>query len=168
MKIPERLVGFVKYENIDMAFEFDSVRFIVNLYPPKDQWEHFASPAYIFGSHKHALSEHQWIPERRLEGVSSSGYRTIFSIKGDPTIFAGFLSFHAYWYFIRSNDDESGELFHGFSVMGKAVDSFYSPRIALEQSYEFGEHPCNRRSPAHRGCAAQSSLPRAAGYECWS
>ena len=136
MKIPDRLVGFVEYDNTEMAFEFDAHEFRINLYPSKELWKKYSRPSFAFGKHKFDYTVHEWIPEGRLEGVSSAGYRVIFSIQDDPSIYSGFLSYYVHWYFICSNGVDD-ECIQGFSLTGDVVNSFYSPSAVLEQTHEF-------------------------------
>ena len=44
MKEPERLVGFVNYDDSEIAFEFDADEFVLNLYPAKELWKKYSRP----------------------------------------------------------------------------------------------------------------------------
>ena len=51
MKEPERLIGFVNYDDSEIAFEFDADDFVLNLYPPKELWKKYSRPFYAFSKH---------------------------------------------------------------------------------------------------------------------
>ena len=44
MKEPERLIGFVNYDDAEIAFEFDADDFTLHLYPPKELWKNMYVP----------------------------------------------------------------------------------------------------------------------------
>ena len=71
MKEPERLLGFVNYDDFEIAFEFDSDNSILKLYPPKDLWKKYVRPSYVFSKHQMDFTKHEWVPENRIYGKSS-------------------------------------------------------------------------------------------------
>jgi len=139
MKEPERLVGFINYDDNEIAFEFDSDDFSLYLYPKKELWKKYAHPSYILGKHSMDLKNHEWIPENRLSGITSDGEKIIFSVQGEPGSYHGFLSFRVIWYFCCYDEMETNRI-SGFSITGDAIDAFYSPRVALEQKQEHDEN----------------------------
>lgn len=138
MKIPDRLVGFVEYDNNEIAFEFDQNEYVINLYPPRDLWRQYSRPAYVFGKNKVDYTVHEWIPENRLIGTTSAGFHVMFYIQDHPSIYSGFLSFRVHWYFLCTKS-MAGKKFQGFSLMGDTIDAFFSPSIAIEQKHEFDD-----------------------------
>lgn len=138
MKEPERLVGFVSYDEKEIAFEFDSETFVLKLYPEKELWKKYVRPSYVFDKNKINFTEHEWIPENRISGHTSSRYKVIFSVQGEPSSYSGFLSFSVNWYFCCYDSMDENNI-SGFSIEGVEVDSFYSPWVALEQKNEYDE-----------------------------
>lgn len=138
MKKPERLLGFVNYDDSEIAFEFDSDNSILKLYPPKDLWKKYMRPSYVFSKHQMDFTKHEWVPENRIYGKSSSGQQVIFSVQGEPSSYHGFLSFDVNWYFCCYSGMDENHI-SGFTIDGITVDSFYSPFVALEQTRECDE-----------------------------
>jgi len=136
MKEPERLIGFVNYDDAEIAFEFDADNFALNLYPTKELWKKYVRPSYVFSKHPIDFTKHEWIPENRIHGKTSSGQRVVFSVQGDPGSYHGFLSFQVNWYFCCYDGMDENHI-SGFSIDGITVDSFYSPWVALEQKHEY-------------------------------
>lgn len=138
MKEPERLIGFVNYDDSEIAFEFDADDFVLNLYPPKELWKKYSRPFYAFSKHPIDLTKHEWIPDTRIYGNTSARQQVVFSVKGDPSLYHGFLSFQVNWYFCCYEGMDENNI-SGFSLSGITVDSFYSPWAALDQEYEYDE-----------------------------
>lgn len=136
MKEPERLIGFVNYDNAEIAFEFDADNFVLNLYPTKELWKKYVQPAYVFSKHPIDFTKHEWIPENRIHGKTSSRQQVVFSVQGDPGSYHGFLSFRVNWYFCCYDGMDENSI-SGFSINGTTVDAFYSPWAALEQKREY-------------------------------
>lgn len=136
MKEPERLIGFVNYDDTEIAFEFDADNFALNLYPTKELWKKYVRPSYVFSKHPIDFSKHEWIPENRIYGKTSSGQQVVFSVQGDPGSYHGFLSFQVNWYFCCYDGMDENHI-SGFSIDGNTVDSFYSPWVALERKHEY-------------------------------
>ena len=63
MKRPERLVGFVSYEEYTFPFEFDEREFKVNLYPPnREVWRRYSSGALTLERLQQTIeSSNEWI-----------------------------------------------------------------------------------------------------------
>lgn len=138
MKEPERLIGFVNYDNAEIPFEFNADDFVLNLYPQKELWKKYVHPSYVFSKHQMDFTKHEWISENRIDGRTSSGQRIVFSVLGEPGSYHGFLSFDINWYFCCYDGMDEHNI-SGFSVKGDTIDSFYTPWIALEQKYEYDE-----------------------------
>ena len=139
MKEPERLVGFVNYDDSETAFEFDAEEFVLRLYPNHDNWKKYVHPRYgfnlIFGKNK----GDEWLSENRFVGACSAGKRIIFSVQDNPGIYHGFLSFDVNWYFCCHEGMDENSI-KGFSITGPTVEAFYSPYVALEQTHEYDEN----------------------------
>lgn len=138
MKEPERLIGFVNYDDAEIAFEFDADDFTLHLYPPKELWKKYVRPFYVFSKHQIDFTKHEWIPENRIQGKTSSGQQIVFSVQGEPSSYHGFLSFNVNWYFCCYEGMDEDHI-SGFSITGTTIDWFYSPWVALEQKHEFDE-----------------------------
>ncbi len=138
MKVPERLLGFVNYDEKEIAFEFDSEKFLLNLYPSKELWEKYSSLSYAFSKPSFDYRKHEWIPEKRLFGKTSLGQLIIFSVQSDSSLYHGFISFSVNWYFCCYDGMNENNIY-GFYVEGDVVNAFYSPQNALEQHWEFDE-----------------------------
>ena len=102
MKKPERLVGFVSYEEKLFPFEFDEKEFKVNLYPPtREIWEQYSSVALTLERLQQTLeTSNEWISYGELSGKTSEGYQITFYVPNDYSAYHGFLSFSVAWYFI--------------------------------------------------------------------
>ena len=130
MKEPERLIGFVNYDNAEIAFEFDADDFTLQLYPPKELWKKYVRPFYVFSKHQIDFTKHEWIPENRIQGKISSGQQVVFSVQGEPSSYHGFLSLNVNWYFCCYDGMDENHI-SGFSIAGSTIDWFYSPWVAL-------------------------------------
>ena len=102
MKKPERLVGFVSYEEKLFPFEFDEKEFKVNLYPPtREIWEQYSSVALTLERLQQTLeTSNEWISYGELLGKTSEGYQITFYASNGYSAYHGFLSFSVAWYFI--------------------------------------------------------------------
>ena len=76
MKEPERLIGFVNYDDAEIAFEFDADDFTLHLYPPKELWKKYVRPFYVFSKHQIDFTKHEWIPENRIQGKTTTQTQT--------------------------------------------------------------------------------------------
>lgn len=139
MKEPERLVGFVNYDDSEIAFEFDAEEFVLRLYPSQDKWKEYAHPRYGFNLIFYKNKGDEWLPENRLVGTCSAGKRIVFSVQDNPGIYHGFLSFEVNWYFCCYEGMNENSI-KGFSITGPTVEAFYSPYVALEQTHEYDEN----------------------------
>ena len=138
MKEPERLIGFVNYDDAEIAFEFDADEFELNLYPQKELWKKYVRPSYVLSRHPMDLTKHEWIPENRIYRTTSAGQQIIFSVQGNPGSYHGFLSFQVNWYFCCYEGMDENTI-SGFSIGGDTVNSFYSPWVALDQKHEYDQ-----------------------------
>lgn len=94
MKRPERLVGFVSYEEYTFPFEFDEREFKVNLYPPnREVWRRYSSGALTLERLQQTIeSSNEWISNRELSGRTSEGYRITFWVSNNYSSYHGFLA----------------------------------------------------------------------------
>ena len=84
MKKPERLVGFVSYEEKLFPFEFDEKEFKVNLYPPtREIWEQYSSVALTLERLQQTLeTSNEWISYGELLGKSQ--FFCVFPPRQEP------------------------------------------------------------------------------------
>ena len=82
MRQPERLVGFVSYEEDIFPFEFDEKEFKVNLYPPSQEiWERYSSVVLTMKRLQQAIeASDEWISYRELSGKTSEGFQITFGV----------------------------------------------------------------------------------------
>lgn len=139
MKKPERLIGFVKHDNIEYPFEFDEQSFSLKLYPPTiEVWKENNNLVHFFQSLNQDPKKHDWIPQKKIEGNTSKGNNVIFCIQDSSISYHGFISLQVYWYFHYS--DKLGiEKIEGFKITGHDVNLFYPPQVALISEIEFSE-----------------------------
>ena len=133
MKKPERLVGFVSYEEKLFPFEFDEKEFKVNLYPPtREIWEQYSSVALTLERLQQTLeTSNEWISYGELSGKTSEGYQITFYVPNDYSAYHGFLSFSVAWYFIREEKYSSEEI-NGFRMRGPEIDAFFPPESVFK------------------------------------
>lgn len=133
MKKPERLVGFVSYEEKLFPFEFDEKEFKVNLYPPtREIWEQYSSVALTLERLQQTLeTSNKWISYGELSGKTSEGYQITFYVPNDYSAYHGFLSFSVAWYFIREEKYSSEEI-NGFRMRGPEIDAFFPPESVFK------------------------------------
>ena len=133
MKKPERLVGFVSYEEKLFPFEFDEKEFKVNLYPPtREIWEQYSSVALTLERLQQTLeTSNEWISYGELSGKTSEGYQITFYVSNDYSAYHGFLSFSVAWYFIREEKYSSEEI-NGFRMRGPEIDAFFPPESVFK------------------------------------
>lgn len=133
MKRPERLVGFVSYEEYTFPFEFDEREFKVNLYPSnREVWRRYSSGALTLERLQQTIeSSNEWISNRELSGRTSEGYRITFWVSNNYSSYHGFLSFPVAWYFIWE-ERYSSEAIDGFRIRGPEIDAFFPPESVFE------------------------------------
>jgi len=124
MKKPERLIGYIKYNDIE--FPFPGI------------WEAYSSPMKLFDSFKQGEKTHKWIPQSELSGTTSEGHHIIFNVQDVPSNYHGFISFKVNWYMCHSTTMQKDRI-SGFRILGQDVNLFYPPQIALESKIEFKE-----------------------------
>lgn len=137
MKRPERLTGFIQYDDIDFPFEFDEKSFSIMLYPPTmEVWGRYSNPRVIFEAFSQDTRTHKWISRSEMKGITSERNNITFSIQDESSNYHGFLSFDVNWY-MYSLEKFPVEKIQGFKVIGHDVNLFYPPQIALESQIEF-------------------------------
>lgn len=161
MRVPERLLGFLEYDNAEIAFEFCEDAFTLNLYPQKELWKKYAHPSYAFGNHSFDYKKHEWISSLNLCGKNSSGQTVIFSVQEDASYYHGFLSFRVNWYFCCYDGMDENHI-HGFYIDGDVVDAFYLPQNILDRQLEYDKENHQRRlvltSADHQLCSCGSYM----------
>ena len=139
MKIPERLIGFVDYENTKFPFEFDEEKFTLNLYTPSiEVWNETSSIKNMFQRLEKDDKEHKWIGEIRLNGIASDGRKILFCLQDNRSNYHGFHSYPVNWYFYYS-EQISVDALNGFSVEGEEIDYFFAPNQAIESALQFSK-----------------------------
>ena len=139
MKKPERLVGFVNYNDIDLPFEFDEKSFSIMLYPPtKEVWKDYSDPMKLFDSFNQDTRKHEWISQIEIKGTTSEGYHIIFNVQDSSSNYNGFINYVVNWYLCYS-DEMLIDKIDGFTILGHDANLFYPPQIALESKVEFNE-----------------------------
>ena len=112
MKIPERLIGFVDYEDTKYPFEFDADSFYLNLYPPTvEVWHGTSSIRGLIPLAGKQEKKHEWIGELRLEGFASDGKKVLFCLQANRSNYHGFYSYPVNWYFYYSAQMKTDNLF---------------------------------------------------------
>lgn len=139
MKKPGRLIGFVKYNNIEYPFRFDEQTFSLQLYPPTtDVWKESSGLKHYFLALNQNHKKHEWVPKKRIDGITSDDNNVIFYVPDTSTSYNGFISFPVYWYFVYL-DNLDIEKLEGFRITGRDVNLFYPPQVALTSEIEFNE-----------------------------
>ena len=138
IKKPEKLLGYVKYEDVDYPFEFIEEDFSIVLYPPTvEKWDE-AADIFHFFENLNKPREKGWIKSLKLEGITSEHYRIVFSVKDSPSNYHGFKSYEVDWfYYCRSEYDFNS--IEGFRVSGNEINYFFPPQIALQNEVVFGD-----------------------------
>ncbi len=130
MKKPERLLGFVKYEDIDFPFEFDEATGDLKLFPPTrevlNQYSNISSYIKEFNEPKN----HRWIELSQINGITSEHNKVIFCVKELRSIYNGFISLHVVWYLYYNNQLNTDEI-DGLMVGEYDMNLFYPPESAL-------------------------------------
>ncbi len=136
MKKPDRLVGYLKLNDSECAFEFNDDDFTLSLYPPttKDYDIHSIFEGVTGFNHK----EHKWIENLKLTGVTSSGSNIIFNVQDFPSNYNGFKVYDVNWYFCYYNTLNEKSI-EGFRIKGPEIDLFYPPQRALKTNVDFSE-----------------------------
>lgn len=152
MKKPERLVGFVEYENTKFPFEFRESSFLLSLYPPNEKvLSGLASPMRFFSSFKNNSKEHEWIKRIRIQGKTSERYEIVFDVQDSPSNYQGYISFQVNWFFIYENS--MIDSITGFEIEGNVVNHFYPSGKAInaEIQYESNGYDIEKMSVCSTG-----------------
>lgn len=159
MKKPERIIGFVNYDNYDFPFEFDEKDFVIVLYPPtKEIWSDYSSPRRLLDSLIQDNHSHEWIPQSDLKGNTSDGNNIMFNVQEAFSNYHGFISFDVNWY-VYYADALSIDKIDGFRILGNDVNLFFPPQIVLDSKIEFktdthsiAKISVSSREPHHVSC----------------
>ena len=139
IKKPEKLLGYVKYDDVDYPFEFIEEDFSIVLYPPTvEKWDE-ASDIFHFFENLNKPREKGWIKSVKLDGITSEHYHIVFSVKDSPSNYHGFKSYEVDWYYY-CRDEYDFESIEGFRVSGTEINYYYPPQIALQNEVKFGEN----------------------------
>ncbi|MDC7301007.1 hypothetical protein [Agathobacter ruminis] len=138
VKKPERLLGYLKYNDIDYPFEFIEEDFSIVLYPPNlEEWEE-AADIFAFFDNLIKPKSGGWIKSIKLEGITSEHYRIVFSVKDSPSNYHGFKSYEVDWFYY-CREEYGFDQIEGIRVSGPEVNYFFPPQIALRNDVKFGE-----------------------------
>lgn len=117
-KKPERLIGFLTYDGLQFAFEFDNEKFYMNLYPQSTQiQEKYGSFIDFKKNQNNEEKRHEWISNIDVIGRSSSGYQVIFNVEENPIKYHGFLTLKLNWYCL-SRSSRGDVSYKGFKLIG--------------------------------------------------
>ena len=139
IKRPERLLGYLKYNNIDYPFEFIEEDFSIVLYPPTVEKWNEASDIFNFFADMKRPRDGGWLKSIRLEGVTSEHYKIVFSVKDAPSNYHGFKSYEVDWFYCCKSEYDFNQI-EGYRVSGPEVNYFFPPQIALHNEIKFGEN----------------------------
>lgn len=135
MTSPDRLIGFIEYDDTEFPFELDKEKFRLKLYPPTvEEQRKRDTLADIIELSNNEGKRHAWIPHIKLYGTSAGGSRIVVSVNDMPEKNRGFITFRVHWYFYGSMDDQS---ISGFRVAGKEVGYFYNAYRVLKPEVKF-------------------------------
>ena len=124
IKKPEKLLGYVKYDDVDYPFEFIEEDFSIVLYPPTvEKWDE-ASDIFHFFENLNKPREKGWIKSVKLDGITSEHYHIVFSVKDSPSNYHGFKSYEVDWYYY-CRDEYDFESIEGFRVSGTEINYYY-------------------------------------------
>lgn len=136
MKKPDRLVGYLKLNNSDCAFEFNDENFTLSLYPPTVN--NYDIESVFEGITGFNYKEHKWIENVKLIGITSAGNNIIFNVQDMYSSFNGFKVYEVNWYFCYK-DTIKPDSIEGFRIKGLEIDLFYPPQRTLKSEINFSE-----------------------------
>lgn len=135
MKIPKRIVGFLKLNDSEVPFEYDKGSFELRLYHPSES----DALEQIFDGLKYLASnpkEHKWVDTITLKGKTAEGSAVYFGTSDNPSSYNGYRTYYVNWYYIT--DDDLG-LIDEIRFYGQDIDYFYSPVRAFQQTIQFNK-----------------------------
>ncbi len=123
MKLPDRIIGFLDYNDSKCPYEFDKDSFELRLYYPTE------SDAYeqvLSGIKSYAASpiEHKWVEVIKLIGKTSEGYRVYFETSANPDSYNGYRVYDIDLYYISNNDSDP---INEIRFYGQEINYFYDP-----------------------------------------
>lgn len=143
IKKPERLIGFLTYDGLQFAFEFDEEKFVVNLYPQSVNIQQKYNSFIDFTKNlNNKKKRHEWISNVDVIGKSSSGHRVVFNVEENPKKYHGFLTLKVNWYLLYNNSIKNIK-FKGFKLTGNDINLFYPPNKNMENEICFS--PDNKK-----------------------
>ena len=140
MKEPDRLAGFVEFEETTFPFEFYENSFTLRLYPPSIQeWERRSSPSYFFNNlDRYDTKEHKWIECIELHGKTYKQHSVLFYVSSDFSNDNGFICFDVRWYYCYADSLTESNI-GCFRISGRVVDAFHWPSRAMNTKVSFSE-----------------------------
>lgn len=134
----KRLMGFVKYNNIDFPFEYDNSSFSIYLYPPTQEiWNEYYDPFYqVDFLNNNQDQEHK--SSINISGITSSKDSIHLNIRNNLKINNGFLEFYVNWYAIFQDDFDINNI-DGYKTYGNEIDLFYPPKTDYKASIKLAD-----------------------------
>lgn len=134
----KRLMGFVKYNNIDFPFEYDNSSFTIYLYPPTQEiWDEYYDPFYqVDCLNNNQDQEHK--SSINISGITSSKNIIHLNIRNNLKISNGFLEFYVNWYAIFQDDFDINNI-DGYKTYGNEIDLFYPPKTDYKASIKLAD-----------------------------
>lgn len=138
MEESKRLMGYVKYNNIDFPFEYDNSSFSIYLYPPTQEiWNEYYDPFYqVDFLNNNQDQEHK--SSINISGITSSKDSIHLNIRNNLKINNGFLEFYVNWYAIFQDDFDINNI-DGYKTYGNEIDLFYPPKTDYKASIKLAE-----------------------------
>ena len=94
MKMPDRIVGFLVYNEKNYTFELNKISQLLYLYPQnRKEWRDDNNPVKWFKSLQVDLKKHEWTNEILLQGTTSEEYSIIFGVSEENYSYNSFYSF---------------------------------------------------------------------------
>ena len=133
MKIPKRVVGFLRLQDSKIPFEFDKEKFELKLYHATEG-DAYTQIFEVVRSFDFNLKEHKWLDIITIKGQTSEGYLVYFGTLDNPSIYNGYRTYKADWYYITDDDESS---INEVRFHGREIDCFYSPTRILQQNIRY-------------------------------
>ena len=139
MRKPKRLIGYVKYDELDYPFEFNEETFSLLLFPPTvEVWAHTSSIFNLLSGFKDDGRKHEWIGVQQLHGITSERNKIIFEVSEARGNYNGFYNYSVNWYFYYSAELDPNAI-DGFKVSGEEVNYFFPPQQVLKPKVQFND-----------------------------
>lgn len=160
MKKPDRLIGYLEYEETYFPFEFDQETFTLLLFPPSiEEWNRTSSPRNMMQDFSCDYKKHEWLKKYRISGYTSEKNKIIFEVTDNRVNWRGFYKFPVNWYFYYSDELNPDEI-DGFKVKGDEVDYFFAPGQLLKPDIELSD---NGKAIKQMSIAAKGNVVKPCG-----